>query len=137
MYKCSLCDYSTVRKYNYQKHVNSKKHIIKMKTEFSCEKCNYRTNKKSNMDRHNASKKHLSKFDNSHETIETFSYNCVSCNYHTNKLYDYNRHLITKKHINNQTSDEQVDVKQSISTEDAKTKFLDLVNQIILLIQNL
>ena len=51
---CVECDYKTTKKCNYERHIKSRKHLIKVNnTEvFRCSICNYESKKKSNFLRH-------------------------------------------------------------------------------------
>lgn len=60
-YICKLCNYKTIKKYNYEKHLKSKKHlnnqvsgdkIIKTDSEYVCNFCNKKMYDKRNLDRH-------------------------------------------------------------------------------------
>ena len=108
-YMCDICDYNTSRKYNYDLHLSSVKHIKKLgiklaknsskisNTElvsnfYICENCNYKTSKKYNYDLHILTEKHkkLNK--------EYYLYNCDICNYHTNNKCNFQKHELSKKH---------------------------------------
>jgi hypothetical protein len=59
MYKCSVCDYESDKKYNVEKHINKKlscgegvKTIIENKVNYLCEYCNKKSTNKSNLSRH-------------------------------------------------------------------------------------
>lgn len=51
---CIECDYKTTKKCNYERHIKSKKHLIKINNSevFRCSICNYESKKKSNFLRH-------------------------------------------------------------------------------------
>jgi ribosomal protein L37AE/L43A len=65
-YSCEKCNYTTVRKLNFDAHILTAKHIRKhngnhkISNIYSCEKCNYNTVRKSNYDKHILSAKHIS-----------------------------------------------------------------------------
>jgi uncharacterized Zn-finger protein len=59
MYKCSICDYESDKKYNVEKHINKKiscgegvKTIIEGKINYLCEYCKKKSTNKSNLTRH-------------------------------------------------------------------------------------
>ena len=66
-YCCEKCNYKTVRKSSYDKHLLTSKHQLEMSgtkklqnncTEYCCEKCNYKTVRKSSYDKHLLTSKH-------------------------------------------------------------------------------
>ena len=66
-YCCEKCDYKTVRKSSYDKHILTPKHQSEMSgtkklqngcIEYCCEKCNYKTVRKSSYDKHLLTSKH-------------------------------------------------------------------------------
>ena len=120
MYKCLNCDYNTDRKYNYNKHILSRLHINKIKTntshEFKCSLCNYVTIYKGNFKRHSekCNNKHKNTQHNmvSAENDELCDKNlsntinnfiCSICNFQSEKRKNYNIHMNSKKHSHNAT----------------------------------
>ena len=82
-YRCEKCNYTTVRKPDYSKHLLTSKHnldsfghIVKQKliTQYRCEKCNYETVRKSNYESHMLSAKH----NTAPKTSNDFE--CDNCN---------------------------------------------------------
>lgn len=82
LYRCEKCNYETVRKPDYSKHLLTAKHNkemfgtnIKQKTItlYLCKKCNYETDKKSNYDTHLLTSKHKTAHI-SHQVFE-----CENC----------------------------------------------------------
>jgi hypothetical protein len=63
---CSICNFSTYKNENYQKHLESKQHKNKITNngKYVCPYCNYVTNNKSNLNRHINSSIHLNVSDN-------------------------------------------------------------------------
>lgn len=63
-YCCEKCDYTTVRKSSYDKHLTTSKHAMEMSgttfgcTNYCCEKCDYITVRKSSYDKHLLTLKH-------------------------------------------------------------------------------
>ncbi len=66
-YCCEKCDYKTVRKSSYDKHLLTSKHKMEMSgtkklqfgcTEYCCKKCDYTTVRKSSYDKHLLTSKH-------------------------------------------------------------------------------
>jgi len=54
-FHCEECDYTTVRKANYERHMKSGKHkpkIEKPKKEYQCETCTYKTTNRGNFYSH-------------------------------------------------------------------------------------
>ena len=81
-YSCVKCNYNTVRKNNYDKHMLSSKHNMdsfgpdikqKISTQYSCIKCNYNTVRKNNYDVHMLSSKHKS------AQMLSSEYECNNC----------------------------------------------------------
>jgi hypothetical protein len=95
IYKCNLCEYSTNKKSNYDKHMIGKKHQKKVLSIYVCDICEYSSNKKSHFDRHLLSFKHLEKIEESLKIVFT----CSICNYTTNKKNNYDKHMLTNKHL--------------------------------------
>ena len=52
MYICDCCNYSTEKKCNYNRHINSKKHKKKMNLCNKCPLCEYVSIRKENLKRH-------------------------------------------------------------------------------------
>ncbi len=129
IYRCECCDYSTSKIYDFNKHNNTKKHIVNDKsikstnlsqnvanvanvanitnvaTNFCCECCDYSTSKICDFNKHNATKKHIDN-DNCRKMslfVATI-YRCECCDYSTSKICDFNKHNATKKHIVNDKS---------------------------------
>jgi hypothetical protein len=99
-YICEVCDYSTSKYCNYNKHLSSKKHVEKVsenENQYICEVCHYNTCIKNNYDRHLSSKKHIEKVAEINKT-----YSCDICDYNTSIKSHYDKHLTSKKHITNQ-----------------------------------
>ena len=93
-YTCSRCLYSTNSKYDYNRHLQSKRHNKETDLNiFSCEQCNYSTNVKQDYMRHCISQRHK-------DRNKTFSCNTCNKTYKTrNGLYKHK-----KKHIETQIS---------------------------------
>jgi hypothetical protein len=80
---CIKCNYQTDKRYNWKRHVLSKKHkkivneIQKVKTgKYKCKPCNYQTNVKCNYDKHIITSKHKTKtLEYSEENNETLKPN--------------------------------------------------------------
>lgn len=61
-YKCNICVYNSNNKFNYDKHLSSKKHITKISKKiysYNCNMCNYHSSNKCNYYKHMKSIKHL------------------------------------------------------------------------------
>jgi len=65
-YHCVTCKYSTMRRYDYESHIKTKRHMRLVEkidnrrvVLFNCLKCNFSTKKKSNYELHLLSKKHV------------------------------------------------------------------------------
>jgi len=52
MYICECCNYTTEKKCNYNRHLNSKKHTKKINLCNKCPLCNYVSHRKENLKRH-------------------------------------------------------------------------------------
>ena len=106
---CEHCNFNTNRKNDYQRHLSTRKHILRSKTS-KMEKMeieNYQDVTKSAitplpetiLNQRIIKSVHL-------EQIEIFNdvninvYNCDNCSYSTDDKSNYNKHLISKKHIN-------------------------------------
>ena len=117
IFTCELCDYSTSKKANYDKHILTLKHknrtfsnakVAKSSNCFYCEFCNFETDKKNNFDRHLLTLKHKkskknakvaksSQLDNQSddESPVSESYVCECCN----KAYDARNSLWYHKKV--------------------------------------
>ena len=82
IYRCECCDYSTSKIYDFNKHNNTKKHIV-----------NDKSIKSTNLSLNVANVANI-------ENIATI-YRCECCDYSTSKICDFNKHNTTKKHIAN------------------------------------
>lgn len=61
-FKCIDCNFETKRKSNWERHLQTPKHISRHntgRTSYSCEKCNYHTANKSDFTRHLLRAKHI------------------------------------------------------------------------------
>ena len=90
-YKCNICNYVCYNKYNYNRHLLTKKHIdenIKYMNEINnkyiCSICNFQTVKKYNYNVHLQSKKHIAIYNeknnitNANATVEVFKNEVIS-----------------------------------------------------------
>jgi hypothetical protein len=68
-YRCEKCDYVSFRKYDYEKHILTAKHLSETKM------------------KHEKSQKSSQK------------YRCEDCDYVSYRKYDYNKHILTAKHL--------------------------------------
>ena len=74
-YRCEICDYTTSRLTDYNKHMSTNKHKNVV----------------------------LGQNVSNLETEKSNEYICEKCNYSTTVCRDYNKHLSTKKHLDNET----------------------------------
>lgn len=59
-FKCKVCNFKTNRKTNWERHLQTPKHISNSNSaRYSCEKCNYYTVSKSDFDKHLLTTKHI------------------------------------------------------------------------------
>ena len=59
-FKCKVCDFKTNKKSNWERHLQTRKHITNINSgRYSCEKCNFITHSKSDFDRHLLTTKHI------------------------------------------------------------------------------
>jgi hypothetical protein len=113
-YECEQCDYITVRKCDYDKHLSTDKHKTLKKSQkvvekvaqkvaqkYECEQCDYITIKKCDYDKHLSTDKHKIT-PNSQKVAQ--KYECNQCEYITLRKYDYDKHLTTDKHLINTMS---------------------------------
>lgn len=124
-YHCKSCDYTTSNKYDYSKHILTRKHQIvnnfdlfsiksiekaqtKIAKKFTCDKCEYFTDNKSLYDRHVNTRKHLQK---SQETQENTTHVCNICNkqYNSyNSLWKHSRKCVSTPPIQKNEMEESV-----------------------------
>ena len=93
MFECELCSYKTERNDNYQRHIESKKHInktenIMLNKLYKCDECDYKTQYKSNLNRHKKLKQ--TNVDKLHV--------CEVCNYKTLNNIMFDNHITSDKH---------------------------------------
>lgn len=98
-YSCAKCNYTTIRKSDYNKHCKSTKHITGERKErinkknYNCSICNYETINKNNYQQHML---------NNHTTNEDrkakFKYFCEPCNFGIQVESLYTKHCGTNKH---------------------------------------
>lgn len=60
-FECTACNFTTVLKTNYQRHLTSSKHKLKTAEEYHCQECDYFTKIKCNYETHLLSSKHIKK----------------------------------------------------------------------------
>ena len=88
-YKCDICNYVCYNKYNYNRHLLTKKHIdenIKymneIKNKYICSICNFQTVKKHNYNVHLQSKKHITMYNDKNNitnaNVELFKNEVIS-----------------------------------------------------------
>ena len=94
IFYCEKCDYTALKKSDYDKHISTRKH-------------NLATNI-AGMEI-NGNKNPAKKSPESNTSISNYS--CEKCNFHTINVSNYNAHLLTKKHISN-ISDDSVNMKR-------------------------
>lgn len=87
---CEKCNYTTTNKQNYERHLQSKRHLEERTNEYYCEKCQYATTNKQNFERHLQSSSHLEEKIN--------EYKCEKCQYTTKNKQNFEIHLQSKKH---------------------------------------
>ena len=109
VYECIDCDYKTVRKNNYEKHLLTELHNKKIHSEYGdnykCVLCNYTTTYKFNYKRHvlncdinitNTDDKMLTASNDEHIDKKLSNknvYKCNICNFESKKVRNYNIHL--------------------------------------------
>jgi hypothetical protein len=116
-FRCEKCNYTTVRKCYYDKHILSAKHnpttndnenSHKSSTDFHCEKCNYTTVRKSDYNKHILTAKHklaISRTKKSHNPNAS-AYICDNCNKPHNDRAGLWRHK--KRCLTNDSKDELI-----------------------------
>ena len=78
LYNCLLCNYSSSRKNNYNRHLLSSRHLDNMKkkhNKFICSMCNFECNKKSSYNIHLITKKHIQNMKEQEEEPEQINEN--------------------------------------------------------------
>jgi hypothetical protein len=114
LYSCKVCDFSAVKRGDYNRHVLTKKHIsmkITSITSFTnilhhCEICEFTGTTIRDYMRHVATSKHRTAVL---ESCHTKTYTCIPCNFACNRQCDYTRHLITSKHTSQQSSPSSIE----------------------------
>jgi hypothetical protein len=101
---CHICNYTASRTNDFNKHINTQKHIKK-----SIASENEEINQK------NADEKPISNF---------IDYECLYCNFNSNDKKDYRRHLLTQKHKKNEEKNKLNDSKLSNVNDETNYKEL-------------
>lgn len=137
-YLCSICDFITYKKYNYDQHLLTKKHIfncenmVKHKKQFHCKDCDIFFSKNIDLIRHMNTKKHLKNIG-SININKVFT--CKTCNKEFNKQSLLNRHLSSKLHLKQIDDKEyfikEVNIEENKATEEPD-KYIDIVNKLLL-----
>lgn len=114
MFECELCSYKTERNDNYQRHIESKKHInktenIMLNKLYKCDECDYKTQYKSNLNRHKKLKQ--TNVDKLHV--------CEVCNYKTLNNIMFDNHI---------TSDNHKSLIEKLKIESIVEKVMDKIN---------
>lgn len=98
---CGTCNYTTDRKFNYQAHLKSSKHLKRMKGEstvklYECEMdgCQYKTYDWTNYDRHTKA----------HQGRRRSAYECLACDMTLKDQEKLNQHVKTGTHHDNVVS---------------------------------
>jgi autonomous glycyl radical cofactor GrcA len=138
-YTCLTCDFITYKKYNYDQHVQTKKHIfncentVKHKKQFHCKDCDIFFSKNIDLIRHINTKKHL-------KNIGSININnvftCKKCDKQFNKQSLLNRHLSSKLHLKqideNEDFTKELHIKENKTTEEGEPdKYVDIVNKLL------
>ena len=95
MFECRLCEYTTDRKINYNRHLATRKHIIiSQKQHFECDQCNFITTNKHNYTVHLKTRKHLMNNNNNsnNNSNENIKHICQYCNKTFNHIASLSRH---------------------------------------------
>ena len=138
-YICLTCDFITYKKYNYDKHLLTNKHIfncentVKQKKQFHCIDCDIFFSKNIDLIRHINTKKHLKNIGTINNVFE-----CYSCNKQFNKQSLLNRHFSSKVHLKQIENKEDFIAEASlveeynITDEGEPEKYVDIVNKLLL-----
>ena len=85
-YKCDTCNYKTDRKWTYQRHLKSKKHINKLKgpaeKTYDCQECDHKAK----------SRQALYMHKKKHDDYEVHRYKCNLCNITVRDIQMYEQH---------------------------------------------
>jgi autonomous glycyl radical cofactor GrcA len=136
-YICLTCDFITYKKYNYDQHLQTKKHIfncentVKHKKQFHCKDCDIFFSKNIDLIRHINTKKHLKNIG-SININKVFT--CKKCDKQFNKQSLLNRHLSSKLHLK-QIDDKEYfiahDYIEENKEEGEPDKYVDIVNKLL------
>ena len=89
-YKCILCDYTSFRKNNYDRHILSSKHLRKTQQKekkHKCSMCNFECNNSYNYNIHLSSKKHIQNMKNQEITSLDISPNIVDISFNSIEIF--------------------------------------------------
>lgn len=99
-FTCQTCNYATNYKYNYNRHLKSKRHLLKAsgkstRKTYKCDQCNYVSKWSGNLKRHQ-------KVHNKDESPKKgFAYLCKACNMYIKDSKALKGHVTTLKHGTN------------------------------------
>lgn len=134
-FECSLCNIKFARKDNYERHLLTRKHIIKSTSDngepdvLVCNICNIRYNSRKDLKRHFGTKKHQI---NIGELDIPITFHCKICNISFSKKPILNKHILSKSHIvrelelNNKDSIHKDEIVQS-----DPAIYLDVINKML------
>lgn len=136
MHECTTCNYKTSIKANYNRHIQSRKHLDKVKElsgdfpKYVCEACGYSTFVKGNYDKHILTKKHQRNvIQLSVDVDNSIIYKCKTCNYETSFKSKWDKHLSTSKHIKNQQKQEHITSKHQYNEDNVNVNNGNTVNK--------
>jgi hypothetical protein len=129
-YVCTGCDYITNKKFAFQRHIITQKHISN-----NSNNNHVKTIKTlvpvpvpvpvSVMKERNPSPDRLNKVSNIKEQI----FSCECCNYNTVNKKDYHRHLITRKHLQKDGTIEQKEMNTTMNEPTVTTLIMELMKR--------
>ena len=123
MFNCIDCDYSTNKIHNYNRHLNSIKHLIAIEHGikddkiYKCDECDYETKFKQNLNKHKRLKR---------ENIDRLLV-CELCKYKTLKQTLFQKHIESELHKENENKNQTQSTQLVDTANDTSKLFLMLM----------
>lgn len=137
MSKCEICNYTTSRPGNFERHMASLRHshrteLSKKVAELSrCEICDYTTSKKANYEKHLLTPKHLHRTSSNQTGVQKQTFACDACGKEyqakSSLWYHKKKCIANKLQIIEQTAEKTDDIKKEL--DDIKLMLKNLMNK--------
>lgn len=134
---CDICNYSTSRKTDYDRHMASLKHSHRTKLRqkvtqsYTCEYCDYSTSRRVDYDKHLLTPKHAIRTSSNHSADQPAMYACLSCGKEyrakSSLWYHKKKCIASKLQIIEKSPETTDDIKKEL--DDIKVMLKTLMNK--------